>query len=866
MSSPNANLIPDFTILPPQEGAKESLEYAFPKSPNAGGIKIAFVIDQPHQDDVKKKQWLHGEKGELFFRQLKHYGVGRDQVFIGGLVRYPTDKPFSSYVGGEYESENFELRKALLEYQPNIVVLVGEKVLKAAIYRQGKKKGNEAKIGQWRGSVFISSLPIFEGFKCIPVEHPFDVFVSWGDKYPLICFDIKKMVQAAHTPLLEKKERKFDINLTADQLVLKFEHLCLQEWVAMDIEGYVDGMSCVTYSDAEDYAFIVPWNSLSDPDRKRVLLAIDKFHKSSCKKILQNSQYDNFVFSYTYKSFIRNIRHDTMLASWELYPELPKALATQLSLHTDIPYYKDDRSSEVPSTLHTYCCTDGVGTFELAKIQQRVLETKPDANRHFAFNMALLPGIMYLQLRGIHYWKDKAYEHLCKTRLELAELQKQLEEVVNFERTDIIEKMKEHGNFDPGKVPQLKEFNPASPKQCCHFLYDVKKYPKQFSKPTKAKPIPTISSGTPALLELAKTYNGPDDVFIELLLRHRHLDERREALEWEPDKDQRMRSSYDCCGTVTGRFSCKKSPMNTGANMQTVTKKLRHLFRADTDCDFFQCDLSGADGWTVAAHCKALGDPTMFEDYEFGLKPAKLIALMYLHGDISGMTRQQIAEACETEVDGDGWLYFAAKRVQHGTNYLLGLDTMANTILKDSHKLLGKAIVTRKEDNKRLQQLYRSRYPGVKRWQDQCKDQLEKTSRLKMSSGHERRFFGRKTDHSTFREFTATEPQANTTFVTNKAFLRLWTDPENRRKLLDLGYEPSHSRRNVPFHVEPLHQVHDALCGQWPKVIREWAVKKVRQWFQNPITIAGQTLIIPFDGAYGPSWEELGTKYGGGKI
>jgi hypothetical protein len=73
--------------------------------------------------------------------------------------------------------------------------------------------------------------------------------------------------------------------------------------------------------------------------------------------------------------------------------------------------------------------------------------------------------------------------------------------------------------------------------------------------------------------------------------------------------------------------------------------------------------------------------------------------------------------------------------------------------------------------------------------------------------------------------------------------LKLWNDPENRR--------PDGS-----LIIEPLHQVHDALCGQWPQSRQDWARAKLRSYFDNTLTIAGLEVRIPFDGAYGLSWGE----------
>ena len=106
----------------------------------------------------------------------------------------------------------------------------------------------------------------------------------------------------------------------------------------------------------------------------------------------------------------------------------------------------------------------------------------------------------------------------------------------------------------------------------------------------------------------------------------------------------------------------------------------------------FECDLSGADGWTVAAHCAACGDPTMLNDLRAGVKIANNIALAHMHGGkVLQWSREALRQAA-SEVDKSGWLYFASKRVQHGSNYGMGGKTMSDQILKDSYKLFGEPV------------------------------------------------------------------------------------------------------------------------------------------------------------------------------
>jgi DNA polymerase I-like protein with 3'-5' exonuclease and polymerase domains len=54
-----------------------------------------------------------------------------------------------------------------------------------------------------------------------------------------------------------------------------------------------------------------------------------------------------------------------------------------------------------------------------------------------------------------------------------------------------------------------------------------------------------------------------------------------------------------------------------------------------------------------------------------------------------------------------------------------------------------------------------------------------------------------------------------------------------------------------------LHQVHDALIGQFKKEDLVWAKSKIREWFANELTIAGTKITIPFEGNYGDSWGNL---------
>jgi DNA polymerase I-like protein with 3'-5' exonuclease and polymerase domains len=187
----------------------------------------------------------------------------------------------------------------------------------------------------------------------------------------------------------------------------------------------------------------------------------------------------------------------------------------------------------------------------------------------------------------------------------------------------------------------------------------------------------------------------------------------------------------------------------------------------------------------------------------------------------------------------------AAKRVQHGSNYLMGKSTMSDQILQDSWKYGdGDIVYVPPAVCEKLQTLYFQRYPGVQLWHRWVEDEIKNKRQLTSANGHIRRFFGRPNSHDVLKQALSDEPQNNTTYATNRAVLNLWNDRENRR--------PDGS-----LIIEPLHQVHDALCGQFPADLTEWAITKIRTYFANTLHIAGQPVQIPFEGAYGSSWGQL---------
>ena len=794
--------------------------------------RIAIVGDAPGADEARAGEPFHGAPGRFLKALMNKCDLDPNQVMFANISQL---RPPGNDIGrfawtagmGELEQGMEALALDLEAFSPNLVLLLGAAALHTAkeganppLYRSGQHKFPHS-ITNWRGTIFEcmeASSPMF-GFKCMATYHPSAVLrqYSWA---PVMMMDLRRARNEGLNYKLERTSRDYDIHLSADEIVGKLESLREEKLpVSCDIEGYViedGGMSCMSFANTHTYAFNVPfkkadgsshWNIV---DEIRIWRAMsDLLGDPLVPKVLQNSLYDNFVLSWSYKCPIVNVGDDTMLKHWELLSEMPKSLGFQVSIYTKEPYYKSERKSGNLDEYHTYCCKDSAVTLECSEVMDRQLT--PNAREHYKFNLDLLPALLYMQLRGIRYDAQKALIRFRTIGVEITERNAALSAMLG------------------------RDLNVESPKQMQQVLYDQLGFPPVLNHKTQ-KP----TTNEEALLRLGKKTGHK---IFPLLIETKKRRTRHSMLKMTADTDGRIRGNYNIVGTETGRLTCQKSPTGSGCNLQTIPEGDRDLFLADDDWWFFQADLSGADGWTVACHCANLGDRTMLDDLLAGIKIAKVIALLVLKGAtfVSRLTTQaELKEACDTLVPKSHPMYHGAKACQHGSNYLMGTTLMSALIFKQSG---GQVIVTAAEC-KKLQMHYFIRYPGVRKWHSWLRGAVQSLGYLDGASGHRRQFFGRRDDEATVKQAAAEEPQANTTYCTNVALHKLWHDPENRTERGSLI-------------VQPLHQVHDAICGQFPKAQTAWAVDKLKEWFRSPVTIAGQTITIPFAGGYGPSWGNL---------
>lgn len=889
--------------------------------------RLAIVGEAPGLDELDQGKPFVGYSGQLLDRFLSRFQVLRDACFIGNICQTrPEGNKIATFNwdGPEITLGLAKLREDLKEFKPNIMLLLGGSALHAfknpnVIPKKRKTKDGHVfvfpdSIGDWRGSFFLSHLDApLPGVKCISSYHPAFCLRQY-DYTPMLMMDTKRAIDEALRPELELPQRQLLVNLSFEELLAECDKvLATKGTIGTDIEGYYNNWKCISFASSPSYSFTVPFvdmsgKSLWTVDQETVLTkkVVAILSHPQITKVWQNGLYDRFVTQYGYNLVVRGPSHDIMLRHWELYCELEKSLGVQCSIYLKEPYYKSDIKSDDRVTFWAYCARDSAVTKEIDEKLDKFLNK--ESSRHYQFNITLLNALLYMELRGIRYDKKLAKERLEEVTKAIYSLQYHLDQIAGFgiKTSDkallrsivrevlcykrdasqvkkgcednyewCINTLSCEGDLDKVAMGRLsivlgKELNTKGA-DLKKYLYETLKLPVQRDPLTNA-----ITSDYEALITLRKKSSHPA---LPLILEITELRTRAQMLGIKTDPDGRIRSSYNEVGSETGRVTSLTSPTGSGYNLQTIPDEntlkpighplrigMRDLAMADEGCYIAKCDLKGADGWTVGANLTSLGDPTMLEDLKAGLKPASILCFARRHGvaAVSGKSRDVLKELC-SEVKKDDWDYFAAKQVVWGFCYLMGARKASQHVFNVSE---GTVSPTESEMEVMKQVLIR-RYT-VPLWWKATERRLFNQPyppKLTSPSGHTRMFFGRKVD--IVGQALAHEPQSVTTYATNQAMYRCWTDRENRTQhirennpgntvnLRGMGMDTSGMgkvRYKTVLRIEPLHQVHDEVVFQFRQSDVAWAIAKVKSWFDNEITIAGIRITIPFEGAYGTNW------------
>lgn len=841
--------------------------------------KVAILGEAPGAAEVATGEPFVGPSGQLLFNILSRHGIYRQDVAILNVSQeMPPGDSIFSIPWPDVEKVKEDMDKA----NPNLIILLGNTPLHVALC--GKEPPPKRRfvhsIANWRGSVFWS--PFFNR-KCLATYHPAHVLRNYED-IAYFMMDLRKVVEESKSPTIDSPT--YDLTLGGSLEVLLHKLSTIRDTVAFDVEGSANNLICIGFATSPQSAFVIPFFG---EDGRRLWTPEEEIHlwRGICrvltdrniKKVGQNIAYDISVLLH-HGILVTPPVEDTMIKNRVLYPEMKAGLGTLASIYTKQPFYKDLRDTTDYHTFLRYNALDCVVTFAV-NVEQEKLLTDPGQRSYYTFLLDLIWSTIYMQQRGFSIDRKRRLEALEKATTEWYRLQYLLDtfkpitveairQAVCFKNSpgwskprkafeDTIDEIRalaerfetlsptEHSRLRVLSGTQLNTSSTSKSGEVATLLYDLLKVPipSVDGAPSRSTDVGTLLS----LMQRAKVTDLQRFV-LRLILQIRSVRKFIELLSSATDAEDKWRFTLNLVGTETGRPTAHKAADGSGFNPLTTPKhgRLGSWFRpiivpTRKDHLLFEVDLSGADGWTVAAHCARFGDLTMLDDYRAGIKPYAVVALMYLGKVFPTDPRDKIKAALK-EVEIPEWLKFTAKRAQHGTSYGLRAKTGCVQLLKDSWKILGEPIYVEERTFEQLQNLFLARYRGIRLWHADAERQLRTHGRLRSASGACRIFFGRRTDQATLREWLAHEPQANTAYVTYLALHRLWFDPQNRTA-------------DGCLVVKPILMFYDALIGEFPIAATDFAKAKIREWFNNTVKICGFPITVSYEGHYGPSWGEL---------
>ncbi len=691
-------------------------------------------------------------------------------------------------------------------------------------------------LDKYRGSRLDFSIPVIVG---APIDHLRKVrHGKWLYEKDLDKF---KLIKTPVVPL------QFTVCKSRELLDACLEKARKAIVISTDIEtDSANRITCVGYSclnpNLTTTSFLIPFVNFgqdfweNDDDYGYAVNCMRSISTLPNAKLYFNGLYDA-QYQITYHAEPYNFICDAMALAHAEYSELPKSLDFVASIHLHDYYYWKDEADDARKkgdiqAYWAYCARDSWNTLRCFINQLRT--AKPYAFRNYKELFKMVYPYIYCAFEGVAISEDALAANTKKA-------------------TDIAESAKR----SLCTMAAEPSFNPASPKQVGALLFDViGAIPT--AKPRKKKDGTWTSKRSTDETALAKIAEQHP---ILRLICERLFDYREKAKavstyflfgQWRGIdgtlKPPRMLFGINPFGTDTGRPSSNASSFryydttedeiySYGTQIQNIPPYAKNMLIADDGYELGEADNNKSEARCVAflSACVglilALADPK--KDFY------KTLGTLFF-----GLTYEQVTKELRDNI---------LKRIVHGRNYLMGIDTFIETVIKQLHstkilyegaRLINYPIKNLKEFVGYLLSLYNKPFPEVTVWYNEIKLEVVRNHTLTSPLGYVRYFFGDIIkDHKVFRNAVAHAPQNLSVMILQKGVWKVYTTIV----LVECG----------AFRLKA--SIHDSIFWQSLKERRAEFDARVLACMNNPVLIKGKKLEIPVDIKHGQHWLELKT-------
>jgi uracil-DNA glycosylase family 4 len=620
---------------------------------------LAGCGEQPGLEEIRCGKPFVGPAGRGLDECLTLAGIPRHSIYLTNVIK-DLDAPLQHYINIDTRGKHTispegyeyikELGDELKSLNLNCIIAFGNIALLALCNRVG--------ITKWHGSVLESTL--VPGLKVLPTFHP-ATFIPPKFNYlnkPLICEDLMRAKYESETKAITRIPRTVYTRPTFSESMSYLDHSIqvgkAGQILSIDIEVVNREVDCfsVGWSDTEAISIPLRWQNgdyfTADQEYEILCHLAQIIQDPDIKKIGANFIFDlQFLFR-KYGIVPRGDIHCTQIAQKISYPDFPAGLDAVTTMHTDIPYYKQDGKQWMKMGQGTwdewwnYNGMDSIVPIAAHPKQMHTLEVQKNVSTYDR-QRKLIEPLIYMSERGIRIDVQGMMEYKDEQQITLDKLSADLNKIVGA------------------------EINYNSPKQLMDYFYKKLGFKPYKKRNQKGESHDSID--VDALKRLSR--QGVEAA--QIMLDIRGLSKRLSTYLniGKVDQDGRYRSSYKPVGAETGRLASGETIFGTGGNQQNWPHDLLRFFLFDDGYIGYSFDLSQIENRIVAYVGGVLAQ---IEAFEIGIDLHTLTASI-----IFDKPYDQISKEDGSSILGDGRQSerFWGKKGNHATNYDVGYRTFA---------------------------------------------------------------------------------------------------------------------------------------------------------------------------------------------
>lgn len=781
-------------------------------NPNA---RIAIVGEQPGTSEIRERKPFVGPSGNLLNECLLMSHIQRSEVYITNVIK-DLDRPLSHYInldkkGFTISQEGYqyieELTHELSLLNLNVVIACGNVALIALCNRYG--------ITKWRSSVLEST--VIPGLKVIPTFHPATVIVPKFNflNKPLIVEDLIKAKKESTFHEVRRIPR--DIRIQPSFAVAKqtLEYLYEQglrgQTLDIDIEVINEELDCFSITWSPVDSICIPFrfaqgDYFSIDQEYEIMLLLEKIiSEERISKRGANFIFDTQFLFHKYGMVPRGQLHCTQIAQKIAFPDYPAGLDFVTSMHTDIPYYKQDGKQWIKLGAGSweewwrYNGMDSIATAAAHPKQIDALQRQCNIETYDRQRKLIKP-LIYMSERGIKVDVNGMMEYSKIQQAQLDSLAQQLNDEVGY------------------------EINYNSTKQLADYFYKNLKIKPYVNRKTHA-----VSTDVDALKRLARRGIKAARIMLEIRGLAKRISTYLNI--GKIDKDGRYRSSYKPVGAETGRLSSGETIFGTGGNQQNWPHDLLRFFTFDEGYIGYSFDLSQIENRLVAY---VGGVHSIISAFEQGIDLHKLTASIIFNKPYDQISSE---DGSSTIGDGKQSERYWGKKGNHAINYDVQYKTFA--LVNEMPEAEAKQLLAK----------IHLGYPQIKGGYHKIIQNMLKKDRLIINLfGRRRLFLGpiipsypnvpQYKCEDTFRQAYAHLPQSTTA-----------------DKINEQGLEYVYYNQDLFKPVELLAQIHDSIVFQIPLsvplVVHAKMLNLIKASLETPVYWHGTEIKTPCDLAIG---------------